>query len=131
MQEDSAQAIRDYFEGYFGVSGMDLGEKLLDLRRGLSFASLAQEFEMISNRTWDVFVPDDEEARTAIEQLRFTGELTPRLRRILPRHMVGLSPSEFEKAQAVVERVPTVAGDEIWVAVGQASSIFLYSWFSI
>jgi hypothetical protein len=131
VQVDSAQAIRDYFERYFGVSGMDLGEKLLDLRRGLSFASLAQEFEMISNRTWDVFVPDDEEARKAIEQLRFTGELTPRLRRILQRHMVGLSPSEFEKAQAVVERVPTVAGDEIWVAVGQASSIFLYSWFSI
>jgi CRISPR-associated endonuclease/helicase Cas3 len=82
VQVDSAQAIRDYFERYYGVSGTDLGEKLLDLRKGLNFASLAQEFEMISNRTRDVFVPDDEEAQKAIEQLRFAGELTAPLRRI-------------------------------------------------
>lgn len=75
---------------------------------------------MISNRTRDVFVPDDEDARKAIERLRFSGELTPSLRRMLQRHIVGLSPSEFEKAKGVVERVPTATGDEIWVAVDQA-----------
>ena len=120
VQVDSADAIRLYFERYYGISGTDLGENLLELRKGLNFASLAQEFEMISNRTRDVFVPDDEEAQKAIEELRVTGELTPALRNSLQRHIVGLSPSEFEKAKGVIERVPTASGDEIWVAVDQA-----------
>jgi len=120
VQVDSAEAIRLYFERYYGGSGVDLGESLLKLRNNLSFASLAQEFEMISNRTRDVFVPDDEEAQRAIERLRFAGELTPALRRGLQRHIVGLSPSEFEKAKGVVERVATASGDEIWAAVDRA-----------
>ena len=120
VQVDSADAIRNYFERYYGVGGTDLGENLLDLRNRLSFASLAQEFEMISNRTRDVFVPDDEDARKSIERLRSAGELTLSLRRALQRHMVGLNPSEFEKAKGVVEQLPLAGGDEIWVAVDQA-----------
>jgi CRISPR-associated endonuclease/helicase Cas3 len=120
VQVDSADAIRLYFERYYGGTGTDLGQKLVDYREHERFATLAQEFEMISNRTRDVFVPDDEDARKAIERLRFSGELTPSLRRMLQRHIVGLSPSEFEKAKGVVERVPTATGDEIWVAVDQA-----------
>jgi len=120
VQVDSADAIRLYFERYYGGSGTDLGEKLVEHRQHEEFATLAQEFEMISNRTRDVFVPDDEEARKAIERLRFLGELTPSLRHDLQRHIVGLSPSEFEKAKGVLERVPTAAGDEIWVAENQA-----------
>jgi hypothetical protein len=65
-------------------------------------------------------VPDDEEARKAIKELRSRGELTLSLRRALQRHIVGLSPSEFQKASGVLERVATAAGDEIWVAVDQA-----------
>jgi len=42
------------------------------------------------------------------------------LRRSLQHHIVGLSPSEFQKASGVVERVATASGDEIWVAVDQA-----------
>jgi CRISPR-associated endonuclease/helicase Cas3 len=120
VQVDSADAIRKYFERYYGESGVDLGESLLELRNNLSFASLAQEFEMISNRTRDVFVPDDEEAQRAIECLRSSGELTPSLRRMLQRHIVGLSPSEFQKAKGVIEQVATASGDEIWVVVDQA-----------
>jgi CRISPR-associated endonuclease/helicase Cas3 len=120
VQVDSANAMRNYFESYYGVSGTDLGEKLLELRKGLNFASLAREFEMISNRTRDVFVPDDEEAQTAIAGVLSAGELTPSLRRVLQRHIVGLSPSEFQKGIGVLEQLPTVTGDEIWVAVDQA-----------
>jgi CRISPR-associated endonuclease/helicase Cas3 len=120
VQVDSAEAILKYFERYYGDSGTDLGQRLVDHREHNRFATLAQEFEMISNRTRDVFVPDDEEAQNAIEELRSAGELTPVLRRKLQRHIVGLSPSEFEKSKGVVERVPTAAGDEIWVAVDQA-----------
>jgi CRISPR-associated endonuclease/helicase Cas3 len=120
VQVDSAEANGLYFERYYGGSGTDLGKSLLDMRHQLSFASLAQEFEMISSRTRDVFVPDDLEAQKAIEGLRSAGEITPGLRRALQRHIVGLSPSEFEKAKGVVERVPTATGDEIWVALNQA-----------
>ena len=120
LQVDSADAIRLYFERYYGNTGTDLGEKLVEHREHERFATLAQEFEMISNRTRDVFVPDDEEARKAIKELRSRGELTLSLRRALQRHIVGLSPSEFQKASGVLERVATAAGDEIWVAVDQA-----------
>jgi CRISPR-associated endonuclease/helicase Cas3 len=120
VQVDSADAIRLYFERYYGGSGTDLGQKLVDHREHERFATLAQEFEMISNRTRDVFVPDDEEAQKAIEELRLVGEITGPLRRTLQRHIVGLSPSEFQKAVGVLERVPMASGDEIWVAVNQA-----------
>ena len=116
VQVDSAEAIRLYFERYYGGSGTDLGENLLGLRNQLSFASLADQFEMISNRTRDVFVPDDDEAQKAIEELHSAGELTPSLRRDLQRHIVGLSPSEFEKAKGVVEQIPAISEDEIFVA---------------
>jgi CRISPR-associated endonuclease/helicase Cas3 len=120
VQVDSSVAIRDYFERCYGGSGTDLGANLVELRKGLNFATLAQEFEMISNRTRDIFVPDDEEAQKAIEELRSAGELYPSLRRTLQRHIVGLSPLEFEKAKGVVEQVATASSDEIWVAVDQA-----------
>ena len=90
VQVDSAEANGLYFERYYGGSGTDLGKSLLDMRHQLSFASLAQEFEMISSRTRDVFVPDDLEAQKAIEGLRSAGEITPGLRRALQRHIVGL-----------------------------------------
>jgi CRISPR-associated endonuclease/helicase Cas3 len=120
VQVDSTDAIRLYFERYYGDSGTDLGQRLVDHREHERFATLAQEFEMISNRTRDIFVPDDEQARKAIKELRSANELTPSLRRALQRHIVGLSPSEFQKAGGVLERVATTAGDEIWVAVDQA-----------
>jgi CRISPR-associated endonuclease/helicase Cas3 len=120
VQVDSAEAIQQYFERYYGVSDEILGQKLVEHRQYERFATLAQEFEMISNRTRDVFVPDDEEARAAIGRLRTIGQLTLDLRRILQRHVVGLSPSEFEKAKGVVERLTTVTQDEIWIALDQA-----------
>jgi CRISPR-associated endonuclease/helicase Cas3 len=121
VQVDSANAIRLYFERYYGeCSDEKLGGKLVNYREHERFATLAQEFEMISSRTRDVFVPDDKDAQKAIEQLRYLGELTPSLRHALQRHIVGLNPSEFEKARGVIEQVPTATGDEIWVAVDQA-----------
>ncbi len=119
IQVDSIDAIQQYFERYYSVDPEDMGEKLLDLRHKLSFATLAENFEMISSRTRDVYVPDDDDGRHAIERLRSPG-LTPAYRRILlrglQRHIVGLSPWEFEKAKGVLERVPSLDGDELWVA---------------
>jgi len=119
VQVDSAEAIELYFERYYGESGTDLGQNLVKHRREEKFATLAQEFEMISNRTRDVFVPDDDAARNAIERLRAPG-LTPEYRRILlrglQRHSVGLSPWEFERAKGVLYPIPSLDGDELWVA---------------
>jgi CRISPR-associated endonuclease/helicase Cas3 len=124
VQVDSTEAIAQYFERYYGESGTDLGERLeVNLRRHEKFATLADKFEMISNRTRDVFVPDDDEACAAIAQLRNRGELTLDLRRTLQRHVVGLSPWEFEKASGVLERLPME--NEIWMAVDQAYDVRL------
>lgn len=119
IQVDSLAAIQRYFERYYGEVGADLGENLeMNLRRHEKFATLAEEFEMISNRTRDVFVPDDDEARVAIAQLRSGGELTLDLRRTLQRHVVGLNPSEFARAKGVLERL--TAEEDIWAGVDYA-----------
>jgi CRISPR-associated endonuclease/helicase Cas3 len=117
IQVDSAKAMTDYFERYYGESGVDLGKKLVDLRQEQCFATLAREFEMISSRARDVFVPDDDEARKAIEELYANKLLTRELRHRLQRHTVGLNPSEFQKASHVLcELTPD---SEVWIAVEQ------------
>jgi CRISPR-associated endonuclease/helicase Cas3 len=118
IQVDSAAAMAQYFERYYGESGVDLGTELVQLRQDKSFATLAQKFEMISSRTRDVFVPDDDEAREAIRKLYAIGQLTAELRRDLQRHTVGLNPSEFQKARGVLCELSP--GSEIWIAADQA-----------
>jgi CRISPR-associated endonuclease/helicase Cas3 len=121
-QVDSSVAIEAYFERYYGEGG-DLGEALQKhrTREGhFRFATLADEFEMISNRTRDVFVPYGENARSAIEELRKIKKLTRELRRRLQRYVVGLYPNEFQKARGVLEQIGTET--EVWVAVVQAYS---------
>ncbi len=118
LQVDSFEAMEQYFEKYYGVDDKDLGQELVDLRQHQYFATLAREFEMISNRARDVFVPDDEEARSAIERLYAGRQLTRELRHLLQRHIVGLNPWEFENAKGVVcELTPD---SEIWIAMDQA-----------
>ena len=90
IQVDSAEAMAAYFERYYGVSD----DRVLGFGAGgagqkLKFATLANAFEMIGNRTKDVFVSDDEEARAAIAQFRSSYQLTPELRRTLQRHTVA------------------------------------------
>ena len=121
-QVDSAEAIELYFERYYGEGG-DLGEELERLRTRdghFKFATLAADFEMISSRTRDVFVPYDEASRSAIEELRGIKRLTRELRHRLQRYVVGLYPNEFQKARGVLEQIG--AEGEVWVAVEQAYS---------
>jgi len=111
--------MASYFERYYAVrDDRVLGSELEALRQKLKFATLANEFEMIGNRTKDVFVSDDDEARAAIAQFRSSYQLTPELRRVLQRHTVGLNPSEFKKASGVLEEFPD--GSEIWIAADYA-----------
>lgn len=115
IQVDSARQMTDYFERYYGASGTDLGAELFALRSDVpKFATLADRFEMISNRTRDVFVADDPEARAAIASLYASGELTSDLRRVLQRHTVGLNPGEFRKARGVLHDLGQRG--EIWIA---------------
>lgn len=119
VQVDSAEAMSAYFERYYGeCDERALGSELEALRQKLKFATLADEFEMIGNRTKDVFVPDDDEARAAIAQLRDSFQLTNDLRRTLQRHTVGLNPSEFKKAHGVLEEFPV--GSDMWIAADYA-----------
>jgi CRISPR-associated endonuclease/helicase Cas3 len=120
VQVDSG-ALISYFARYYEVDELGLGLELHRYRRPkphepleLKFATLAREFEMISNRTRDVFVPDNDEARDALEELRAEHFLSNDLRRRLQRHTVGLNPSEFEKARPYLIEYP--AGSEVWIA---------------
>jgi len=118
IQVDSFETMKQYFERYYGVDDIVLGKELVVLRQSQSFAELSRRFEMISSRARDVFVPDDDEACDAIKSLYATKQLTRDLRRRLQRHTVGLNPSEFQKAEAVLSELAPAS--EIWIAVDQA-----------
>jgi CRISPR-associated endonuclease/helicase Cas3 len=129
-QVDSDDAIERYFERYYG-EGANMGQDLQALRtreKHFQFATLAEEFEMISHRTRDVFVPYDDQARTAIEELRQTKRVTRDLRRRLQRYVVGLYPNEFQKAHLALEHIMPLkfaerpADSEIWVVPQSAYS---------
>src|SRR6185437_4550027 len=129
LQVDSVEAIDQYFERYYG-EGADLGENLQEYReagKNFKFATLAQEFEMISHRTRDVFVPYGEKGRQAIGELIKVKHLTLDLRRKLQRYVVGLYPGEFRKAKDVLIKVESQinkaeSDNEIWFAVEAAYS---------
>jgi len=127
VQVDSADAMAEFFERYYGqVKDKYLGSELIEMRVERQFATLAKEFEMISSRTKDILVPDDDEAINAIDllrtELRMKGSFNPKLRRdlfrFLQRHTVGLNPSEFSKASGVIEELSE--GSDVWAAVKQA-----------
>ena len=121
-QVDSVEAIQRYFERYYGEQA-ELGESLQRLRtreENYKFATLAEEFEIISSRTQDVFVPYDDQSRAAIEEVRQRKRLTRDLRTRLQRYVVGLYPNEFSKARGVLEEIQPDGG--VWAAVDQAYS---------
>jgi CRISPR-associated endonuclease/helicase Cas3 len=114
---DSIEAMQRFFERYYG-EGADLGDSIVNMRETCAFAALGHEFEMISSRTRDVFVPDDDEARAAIRDLERIKQLTGPQRRALQRHTVGLNPSEFEKARGVIYELTPAS--EVWIAMKPA-----------
>jgi CRISPR-associated endonuclease/helicase Cas3 len=94
IQPDSLEQMERYWNRYYG-EGDDQGAPLQAYRLEGRFATLAREFEMISNRTLDVFVPYDDESRAAIDELRSIGQITRELRHKLQRYVVGLRPGEL------------------------------------
>jgi CRISPR-associated endonuclease/helicase Cas3 len=119
IQPECMEYMETYWNRYYG-EGADQGCELQKHRTECRFATLAREFEMISDRSMDVFVPFDDDARTAIRELRQIGQLTRDLKRRLQRYVVGLRPYEFEKARGVLEEIRMDGG--IWVAVERAYS---------
>jgi hypothetical protein len=103
IQVDDPEALSDYCRRYYAA----LGARLAEFRNLRKFKMLANKFEMIGNRTKDVYVPHDDESRQLIEELErefkgkryFTPELHKKLQ-LLRQSIVGLGPWEFEKAKA-------------------------------
>jgi CRISPR-associated endonuclease/helicase Cas3 len=78
IQPDDLDAMGSYFEAYYGNA--DLGNAFLDMRKTARFRTLADEFEMISSRTQDVYVPFGE-GKTLIDELYRRRQLDGGLRR--------------------------------------------------
>ena len=96
IQPGDLDAMTSFFEAYYGNA--DLGSEFLDMRKKAKFKTLAEEFEMISSRTQDVFVPFGE-GKLLIDELLKIGQLTADLRRRLQRYTVGLQTWEFQAAK--------------------------------
>lgn len=116
IQPDDLSAMAAFFERYYGEA--DLGARFQEWRRASRFASIADEFEMISSRTQDVFVPYGD-GKAAIDELYRAGQLNADLRRRLQRYTVGLHPWEFQESRkAVLAELRRDSG--IWIAADSA-----------
>lgn len=113
IQPDDLQAMEAFFERYYGEA--DLGSHMEEMRHFAKFQSLAREFEMISSRTQDVFVPYAA-GRGLIDELYRTGQLTADLRRRLQRYVVGLQPWEFKQARDVSLITELRPDTNVWIA---------------
>jgi len=128
IQVDDPRALSNYFRRYYGQEAQQLGQRFIELRELKNFRTLAEEFEMISNRTKDVYVGHDEDSRQLIgameKQFREKKHFTPELRKVfqqLQRSIVGLGPWEFDKAIAAGVVLPEVVKDSgIWIAADKA-----------
>ena len=116
IQPDDLASMAQFFEDYYGNA--DLGTKFLEMRKEGNFRTLADEFEMISSRTQDVFVPYAT-GKAFIDELFRIRQLTAALRRGLQRFTVGLQPWEFRAAKDTVLSELTEESN-IWIA-GDAS----------
>jgi CRISPR-associated endonuclease/helicase Cas3 len=116
IQPHDLGAMASFFERYYGEA--DLGSRFLDWRRTAKFASIADEFEMISSRTQDVFVPYGD-GKFIVDELYRAGQLNADLRRRLQRYTVGLHPWEFQEARkTVLAELRPESG--VWLAADSA-----------
>jgi CRISPR-associated endonuclease/helicase Cas3 len=107
-----------FFDAYYGNA--DLGSKFVGMREKAQFKSLADEFEMISSRTLDAFVPYGG-GKYLIEELLSRRRLDGDLRRRLQRYVVGLQPAEFRNAKhSALFELPKES--DIWIASDAAYS---------
>jgi CRISPR-associated endonuclease/helicase Cas3 len=116
IQPDDLEIMAAFFERYYGEA--DLGSHLQKMRLEAKFATLADEFELISSRTQDVFVPFGE-GRALIDELYAARQLTASLRKRMQRYVVGLLPWEFQRARGLIltELTPD---SNVWIATDAA-----------
>jgi CRISPR-associated endonuclease/helicase Cas3 len=119
IQPADLSAMTQFFEDYYGNA--DLGDKFLEMRKKAEFKKLADEFEMISSRTQDVFVPY-EAGKDLIDQLYNVRQLTGYLHRQLQRFTVGLQPWEFRDLKGKVLSELS-AESNVWIASEAAYSL--------
>lgn len=115
IQPSDLDAMTRFFDDYY--TSADTGSKFVDMRAQCQFKTLAQQFEMISSRTQDVYVPFGE-GKKLIDALHRVGQLTPDLRRALHRFTVGLYPWELLNAKMAIYRLRP--DSEVWVAADTA-----------
>jgi CRISPR-associated endonuclease/helicase Cas3 len=118
IQADDTDSLRDYYDRLYGEQ--QLGYELSDMRSKLQFATLAEQFEWISDRTRDVFVSYGEGARHVDDLMRMK-VLTRELRRKLQRFTVGLQPAEFLAGRRSLIRVGDA--EDLWVVSTSAYSV--------
>jgi CRISPR-associated endonuclease/helicase Cas3 len=119
IQNDDLTAMQSYFERYYGdADDKTRGKPLADLRDDdqLAFATLAEQFEMISSRTKDVFVAYGSNGTALIDELQSAFLLGGGLLRRLQRYSVGLLPWDFEAfvRKGLILAHPRIEG--IWTA---------------
>ncbi len=120
IQPPDLDMMASFFEAYYASIDQLDPLKFVEMRKKAQFRTLAEQFEMISSRTQDVFVPFAE-GKTMIDELYGIGRLTADLRRRLQRYTVGLLPWEFREAQeGVLSRLTEDC--DVWIAGDAAYS---------
>jgi len=116
IQPDDLGSMSQFFEDFY--TSADLGSDFAKMRAEFKFKTLSEQFEMISSRMQDVFVPYGE-GKMLVNELNHAKQLTAQLRRQLQRYTVGLQPWEFNQAkERILSLLP--GSENIWIATEAA-----------
>lgn len=94
------QSIREYYDRLLSVSKdciemHTITQKCSDFA-DIPFAEYAKEFELIDSRTVSLVIPRDEQSRSLIESLKYTGARVG-VSRKLQKYACAISPSELDE----------------------------------
>jgi CRISPR-associated helicase Cas3/CRISPR-associated endonuclease Cas3-HD len=103
----SPEAIKDYFEQLFEITGEGLDQKRIlnrlesDVRNfSFDFEDIAHDFKLIEETTYPIIIPYDDKACLLIEKLRYSEHVSGLLRS-LQAYTVNVYKNEYENLFAI------------------------------
>jgi CRISPR-associated endonuclease/helicase Cas3 len=105
--------FREYFQRLYQAVSTD-AEGIQPLRLQFDYPEVAQRFRLVEDGQQDVIVEYDARARTLVDRIRFEGELQRGDFRRLQPYVVGLYPTDFERADGSREEI----AEGVWAWTG-------------
>lgn len=105
---DTLEAIKAYYTDLFLLKGEDAldARKIIETCKDMNFRTAAENFRMIDDETFTVYIPT-EENEALLNELRM-GKCGRQLLRKLAHDAVSIYPQQFQRIAVAAERLPEI-----------------------